>query len=537
MMKRVGFVVAFLSLTVHFCWAWTQAHDQASKMASELAPSPFKEHPHWCAFGIYPDAMNDWDIAQGENGRWAVWLLVREAVQALKEGDEARACFLASVASHYPQDALCMSHSPILKMARTDANPDLLPELLRPLLARLPVERKTVALRRYGRSNQATISGQGFFVTQEPPSLLRPLFDAVQGYVHDWLEDTAAALSLPTEQRSYIVGSETLNDHKVWTWQEILNLQPKALEGTPLNSLPVYEQCNGVTGWSFYHRWLTAHYQGQWLLPFALFDWRNSHEGKPKFRDVEGLKSVFAEEFRIAVEATAALYRYVAIAAKAQVQTDWGKLANEDAKLDAMAKESVAILVAENRNDWKRAAQFLQQEFVFGGQRHGVKAQLHLTTNANEVRDALEGKRWQDCHLVVMERGESYRLQVSQRKGVADRLIVRLQVPESDIEAMGNMVDLLLDEGQAPLWSTSPPSMILEALQRVWAGAKLMEELRANRRSPDELFKFVRPQGKPVPFRNTNEERQQFPDWARNNLQRTPGLGRWERWIVEGLKQ
>lgn len=536
-MKRFGFIVTFLSLTVHFCWAWTQAHDQASKMASTLAPSPFRENPDWCAFGVYPDSMNDWDIAQGENGRWAVWLLVREAIQALKDGDKARACFLASVASHYPQDALCMSHSQVLKMGRSDADPSLLPELLRPLLARLPVERKTLQIRRYGRSNQETISNHGFFVTEEPPSLLRQLFDAVQGYVHDWLEDTAAALSLTINQRSYIVGSETLTNNESWSWQEILNRQVKALEGTPLNSLPDYEGCNGVTGWSFYHRWLTAHYQGQWLLPFALFDWQNPSQGKPKFRDAEGLKSVFAEEFRIAVEATAALYRYVSIAAKAKVQTDWGKLANEDAKLDAMAKEGVAILVAENRNDWKRAAQFLQQEFVFGGQRQGVKAQVHLTTNAEEVGDALEGKGWQDCHLVVMERGESYRLQISQRKGIADRLIVRLQVPENDKEAMGNMVDLFLDEGRAPLWSTSPPKVILEGLQQVWAGAKLMEELRRNRRLPDELFPFVRPKGKPVPFRNTNEERKQFADWARNNLQRTPGLGRWVRWIVDGLRQ
>jgi hypothetical protein len=52
-----------------------------------LVPEPFRSHPDHCAFGVYPDRMNDWDIAQGENGRWAVLLLVRAAVEALRQGD------------------------------------------------------------------------------------------------------------------------------------------------------------------------------------------------------------------------------------------------------------------------------------------------------------------------------------------------------------------------------------------------------------------------------------------------------------------
>ncbi|MCS3919963.1 hypothetical protein Q2T83_03005 [Fervidibacter sacchari] len=522
--------IAFLSAVAtvvilgRWCWAWTRAHDQASRMAATIAPKPFSDYPDHCAFGIYPDSMNDWDIAQGENGRWAVWLLVKGAVEALKSGDAARACFLASVASHYPQDALCMSHSQILKMGRSDANPDLLPLPLRPLLAKLPVERKTVTLRRYGRSNSQTISNQGFFVTDEPPGLLRPLFDAVQGYVHDWLEDTAAALSLPEDQRRYIVGSETLKGHREWTWEEVNGLKLRALVGTVLEGLTAYEKCDGVEGWSFYHRWLTAHYQGEWLLPFALFE---GWDGKPKFRDFEGLKAVFAEEFRIAVQTTAALYRYVAVASQTQVQADWGKLSEQDAKLDAMAEKGVAIVVTEKRNDWRRAAEFLRQEFVFGARRQNIRqAKVTLSEKPEDVRDALDGKRWRDWHMVVLEKSDAYRLQI---RPEGERLIVRLQVPVNDLEAMGNMVDLLLDEGKAPLWSVSPPSAVLNALQQIGAGTKLMEALKRQQFNPEALLEFVRPKGKPIPFRNTDEDKKKFAELVAN-VQRTPGLGQWVRW-------
>ncbi|MFA0749957.1 MAG: hypothetical protein SLRJCFUN_000360, partial [Candidatus Fervidibacter sp.] len=237
----------------------------------------------------------------------------------------------------------------------------------------------------------------------------------------------------------------------------------------------------------------------------------------------------FAEEFRIAVEVTTALYRYVSIAARTHIQADWGKLANEDAKLDAMVKEGVAILVTEDRSDWRRAAEFLRQEFLFGGQRQKVKATVPLTVDAEAIRKALEGKQWQSCHLVVLEQGDGYRLQIRRRNGVADRLLVRLQLPVDDKEGMGNMVDLLLDEGRAPLWSVSPPGGVLNALQQIWAGAKLMEELRRNPREPSDLFSFVRPQGKPVPFRNTEEDKKRFADLVKDT-KAAPGLGQWVRW-------
>ncbi|MCS7254616.1 MAG: hypothetical protein NZ781_11420 [Armatimonadetes bacterium] len=82
----------------------------------------------------------------------------------------------------------------------------------------------------------------------------------IQFYVHDFVEELAAALLQPPELRRRNVGAEALIDQQSWTWQELLRRQPMALSGTPLASLPEYEQCNNITGWSFYHRWLTANY-------------------------------------------------------------------------------------------------------------------------------------------------------------------------------------------------------------------------------------------------------------------------------------
>jgi len=125
-----------------------------------------------------------------------------------------------------------------------------------------------------------------------------------------------------------------------------------------------------------------------------------------------------------------------------------------------------------------------------------------------------------------LEKSDAYRLQI---RPEGERLIVRLQVPEKDLEAMGNMVDLLLDEGRAPLWSVSPPSAVLNALQQIWAGTKLMEALKRQHFNPEALLEFVRPKGKPIPFRNTDEDKKKFAELVAN-VQRTPGLGQWVRW-------
>ncbi len=522
---RFLFIVGLILTVGQHVWAWTSAHNQASKMAAtaSLAPKPFASYPEHCAFGVYPDQMNDWDIAQGENGRWAVWLLVREATDALRHGDAPRACFLASVANHYPQDDLCMSHSPLLKMTRSDPSADLLPVSLQPLLGKLPVERRTVHVRRYGRSNMQTVTERGFFNTPTPPTLLTPLYEGAQRYVHDWLEDTAAALSLPPERRRSIVGADTLGDRKEWSWQEIVSLRQKALKGTVLEGLTQYERCEEIAGESFYHRWLTANYQGQWLLPFALFE---SWDSQPKFRDGEALKAVFAEEFRLGVDVMTVLYRYVAVAAEAQIDADWGSLNREDARLDAMAKDGVAVVVTENRPDWQRAAALLHQELVFGTERQKVKADIILVAEPKEASEFLGGRKGQHHHLVVLKKGESYRLEIHPRTQNSSRLSVRLQVPKDDLEAMGNMVDLLLDEGKAPLWSASPPMLLLDALRDIWAGRKLMEALR-NERSPEELLQYVRA----IPFRNTEEDKMRFAEAVQSAV-RVPGSFRWIRWWI-----
>lgn len=528
-------LVAFLT-GWPWCWGWTGAHNEAARMAALEAAGPFGDHPDWCRFGVYPDLMRDFGIAHHDYNRWATRLLVREAADALRAGDEARAYFLASVASHFPQDEACMSHSRVLKCFKGEVDPNLLPETVRPWLKHVPVEQPTRRVRRYGKGAMEEWKDVGFFKGIAAPPLLRPLYDATEGYAHDYLEDLAAALALPKERRARIVGAETLGDHEAWTRETLF---PERFGKGPPPPVAAWVPRLGSEGWSFYHRWLTAHYQGEWLLPFALFDEQSLREGKPRFRDAEGLKAVFSEEFRIAVEATAALYRYVNVAAHTEVKADWGPLSSEDAKLEALSKHDVIIMVSESRRDWIRAAEFLRAELAFSRDRLGMKAEggLRILAGADEIKEAISGNRWENAHLVRFEkaRGESdkptnrHSLRIGPRASRAERLEITLTaaVPES----MGHLVDLLLDEGSAPLWSVGPPKRANEALQEIWVGVKLMAELRTKRRSPDELLEYVMPQGKRVPFKNTDQDKRRFAEIT-NDL---PAANKtsWLRWWTQ----
>lgn len=488
---------------------WTGAHNQASQMAALLAPAPFKDHPAWCAYASYPDLMRDWGIGHGLHSRWSVSLFVEEAARALREGDAARACFLASAAAHFPQDESVMSHSGLLKMTSVDPDFRILPETLRPLAAKLPVERATRRVRRYARSAEGEVKDEGFFAGVGPPPILPRLFEGVQGFVHDWLEDAAAALALPPERRGHVAGAETLGDHPGWSLKEMQAAGSPAAAWVPRL---------GFDGWSFYQRWLAAHHQGQWLLPPALFDEASLREGRPRFRDTAGLKAVFAEEFRIALEVTAALYRYVAVRAATKVEADWGALAAEDAKLDALARGGVAIVLRDARADWKRAAEFLSAELECARVRQELKADLPLGVVSEAAPNA---------HLVTFEtseRGPALRIRPRPAEGR-----VEITLSAKDPGDMGHVLDTLLDEARAPLWSSSPPSAALKALGEVWSGVRLMEDLRARRLPPQELFAHVLPRGKPVPFVHKDEDKDRFAALVRDT-RRQPGLHGWLTW-------
>ncbi len=484
-------------------FAWTGAHNAASRLAARLAPEPFRSSSQWCAFGVYPDRMNDWEIAQGVYGRWATWLLVREAVEALREGDNARGCFLASVASHFAQDALSMSHSPLFTMGPADPKAELLPPPLRNWLVHLPLKLQTRVIRRYGTGRQQEIVASPFFVGIQPPELLPELFEAVQGYAHDYLEGTAAALAVDERERGTIPGAAKLPDVRPWS--------PDSLSSALESFHPALREWfqPAQEGWGFYHRWLLAHYQGQWLLPFALFEPKSLDQDAPAFRTFAALQEVFRTEFRVAVETTLALYRYVSVASRTEIETEWGRWAGEDPRLDAVGRDPVLIALSEDRREWRQAAQFLAWEIAAGRERTSARVTgPPPIVHAARREDLQQDSRWNESHIIFLglnPSGSRHLLRVRPRADRPERLEIFLAAGRAG--DMGNLVDVLLDEARAWLWGRGPSGVILPAQEKIWAGARLARQLKQFKAPPDELIAYVAPEGRPIPFRNTEEDK------------------------------
>jgi hypothetical protein len=500
-----------LSLAAN-CLGWTEAHNVASRLAALLAPAPFPSSAPWCAFGIYPDRMNDWQIAQYSYGRWATWLLVREAAEAFRDSDNARGCFLASVASHFAQDALSMSHSPIFTMGPRDRDANLLPPVLRTRLGRLPLKLQTRVIRRYGTGRQEEMAARPFFEGLRPPELLPELFQAVWGYAHDYLEGTAAALALDGERRRKILGADNLGDVKPWNaetlWSPLEGLDPTVRGWLQ----PASE------GWGFYHRWLLAHYQGQWLLPFTLFEPKSLENHAPAFRAFAELVDVFRTEFRIAVETTVALYRYVLVASNTEIDAQWGPWSDEDPRLDSIGQAPVVIGLLEERPEWRRAAQFLAWEIAAGRERTlaGITGLAPIITIARQ-KDLQQESRYKDNHLILLglnRVGSKHLLRVRPRPNRPDRLEIFLGARRA--ADMGNLMDVFLDEARAWLWGLGPSGAILPALEKIWAGAKLARQVKQLRLAPEELLAYVSPENGPIPFRNTEEDKTEMARLTQN---------------------
>ncbi len=494
---------------------WTGAHNEASRMAAVLGPPPFCRHAGWCVFGIYPDLINDWHITQGVNGRWAVWLLAREAVEALQGGDEARACILASIASHFPQDEICMSHSVILGMDEGPSGAWLWPTPLHPLVKRIPVERATLPIRRYGMNRpEEVIRNMGFFSAGVPvPQLLRPMYVATHRFSHDWLEGASAALAAPPERRRQIIGSETVAGHPGWTVEDIFPRDG----GEAAPSVAWWYRRPSCPNWSFYHRWLLGHYQGWYQLPLAMFDEQSLRVGAPRLRDMAGLKAVFAEEFRAATEATVALYQYIAAAAHTDLRGDWSSPAVQDAFLAVNS-----IVLAADREDWRVAAGFVRQVIVQARTLRGESSGRSPVIVVGRVPDS--------GNVIRLEANASTRNMLRFRARGRGSQRFEFTMAASRVTPMGALVDLLLDQTKAPLWSTTPADKVVEALAQTWAGMALCRELKTRRRLPDELLAFVLPQGRSVPFRNTDSDKQHFKELTRDA--RPGNLEPWLRWVT-----
>lgn len=496
---RVGIVV-LLWVSQAPLWSWTEAHNQASRVAAQTGPEPFRSHAEWAAFGVYPDRMNDWGIAQYEYGRWATRLLVRQAIDALRRGHASRACFLASVASHFAQDDIAMSHSPVFRLKHSDPEIALLPPLWRQRLDRLPVALRQAHILRYGRGSPRPVEGP-FFVSDQPPPLLSQLYASVQGYAHDWLEGTASALWVPAA-RARIVGAGELGNSAGWNEGATL-VREMFLKESPW--LAWWDQHAGNL--SFYLLWLVGHYHGQWLLPWRLFRWETPENSYAAFESRDRLLAVFAAEFRIAVEVTRALYRYVTLASRTRLESDWGPFAAEDPRLDGLACAGTVVVRQTDSPAAELLQSFLYWELLSGRERR-CPDESPLIERAQDSRPLgalLRDARWAGQNLILLRQAPAGRIRISRRPGQRQRVVVIL---ESDSpQALSAVVDLWLDESRAWLWGRGPSELIEAAQSQVWAGARLARELRQKGLDGRRLLEFVQPADGKIPFRNDDRDK------------------------------
>ncbi len=109
----VGVCLAFWTVLVSCgpaAYGWGGQHNEASTLAAAMSPEPFRSHAAGCRFAGYPDAMQDHAVGHGQDG-YTLRLFTREAIAALRADDVPKAMFLASAATHYLTDRVCVAHA------------------------------------------------------------------------------------------------------------------------------------------------------------------------------------------------------------------------------------------------------------------------------------------------------------------------------------------------------------------------------------------------------------------------------------------
>ncbi|MDD4872124.1 MAG: hypothetical protein PHR77_16330 [Kiritimatiellae bacterium] len=449
--KYVRIVVMLISICVteNIFPSGVDGHNDAARLGATLAPEPFKSNPDFCWAGTYPDDIADWCVGHDSDG-YLRKLLTFEAINALRAQDVPKALFLASVATHYLVDRACIPHSGWAW------------HYSKGWQQFLPVKYRDVKLPFIKEGNE-------YILQVLPPEYCSEAWTRAKGSSESYLE------FLPSIRP--LVKPEMLRKFDQWTFTDAF----------------------------LYGRW----YSG--FIALDLLDGENIKHPPFRFKDTRGMQAVLADELINTAAVCGSYYGYLVTAAGSDVPDEWSCVLPPRDRFLELVRNGTIVVIGE-KAPWpvERAALVLAMELVRAEQRFAVIDGRKLLVTSPEslivrYNSARPDQRLAQSNLIVLSTPEDIDLQKSFNinkvvSGKRGRITVRKAVPSrgrNTIILMGAtmqdslyLVDYLLDVSWDPFHGRWPADKIVNALQKTWAGWKLIEDLRS--RSGIEAVEYAK---------------------------------------------
>jgi hypothetical protein len=430
---------------------WGGQHNEASVLAAGMSPEPFRSHATMCVWACYPDAMQDHAVGHGQNG-YPLRLFTREAIAALRADDLPKAMFLASAATHYLTDRVCVAHATRAwyhGALSKDPWTQFLPRKYQDVF--VAHGKRTV----YYPHLKGTTSDMCLFLPE--PECNVEKWREFQGSLNAYFD------SMPSV-RKYVT-PEMLRRPDDWTFND-------------------FDQ---------YARWYG------FFIALDMLDPASLKNPPLRLRDARGMRAVCVEELINGTAQCAAYYGYLSTAAKARVEPSLDAcLPGFDKFLALAEREPVVAISATAPWPVERAAHVVAMELLRATGRlaqtkarpapvrpladyvvrlsadgdlkplGGRSAVVLLTPDDERLARALKAPE--------VPGGASGVIAASRSDGSASPATVVLRgVSRQDTLYL---VDYLLDLAWAPRHGPWPAQRAVEVLQDVWSGWKLIVDLR-----------------------------------------------------------
>lgn len=442
---------------------WGAQHNEASLLAAAVSPEPFRSHAQLCVFAGYPDAIQDHAVGHGSDG-YTLRLFTLEAIAALRAGDMPKAMFFASAATHYLTDRVCIAHAgrawyhgPLDK----DPWTRFLPRKYQAVY--VPHGKKTV----YYAHLKGTASDTCLLLPE--PECNAERWRSSQGSLNAYFDSMPSVRKLVTPEMLPRTGDWTFND---------------------------FDQ---------YARWYG------FFISLDMLDPASLNGPQLRLRDTKGMQAVCVKELLNGAAQCAAYYGYLATAAASEVQPSFPAALPENDKLMTLAeREPVVVIAAAAPWPVERAAHVVAIELARAERRLATTqkraervrplADYVLRLSPEKGPDAVKGRSVvalltpDDAGLAraleapAVPAGVSGVVAACKAGGPGSPVTVFLR--GSSRQDTLYLVDYLLDLSWAPRQGPWPAQRAVEVLKGVWAGWRLIEDLRSLK--GDEAVAYAR---------------------------------------------